>query len=218
MPTLNVLMCAHTMLSIVENPAVSTRAVIVVNGRVGRVRFLFNFTDNRFRILSMRFQPRLMTGDQQQRRDRSIALFRNPTLLTAISRLTLKTGGEQDAVILDDGSLHDLRRSPSRGHSPNRVAHPTQATPASRSIAGYFHTHPASPQMRPPTPSADWNVVPGVGRPGSDDKLHFMIEATRRVWGLMADRHAFIVGILQGTRLHGIDRSTPQFNFCWRMW
>ena len=92
-----------------------------------------------------------------------------------------------------------------------------QATPAGRSIAGYFHTHPASPQMRPPTPSADWNIVPGVGRPGSDARLHFMIEANRRVWGLMARRHAFIVGILQGTRLRGIDQSTPQINYCWGM-
>ena len=44
-----------------------------------------------------------------------------------------------------------------------------------------------------------------------------VIEANRRVWGLMASRHAFIVGILQGTRLRGIDQSTPQINYCWGM-
>jgi len=215
MPTLNEIMCSHTTLCIVENPGVSRRSQIVTNGFCNGRRFTFDFVSNDFQIVPVRFHPSPMNAGEAQKRDASIALFQNQTLLRALNGMRFNLGVEQDAVILDDGSLHDLRRGQDSMHSPDRTRRPTEATPSTRRIAGYFHTHPHSPSMRPPTPSADWNEVPGAGFPGASSVLHFMIEGNKRVWGLLQNRRAFIVGVIQGSRLFTINQGSSARNSCW---
>lgn len=215
MPSLNVLMCRNTILCIVENPSVSGQARTVTNGYCNGQRFTFDFISNNFQILPVRFNPSPMNGTEIQVRNRSIALFQNRTLLRLLNGMSFDLSIEQDTIILDDGSLHDFRKGQDSVHSPDRTRLPTRRVPPGRRFVGYFHTHPHSVSMRPPTPSSDWNEVPGVGFPGVGPALHFMIEGNKRVWGLMQNRRAFIVGVMQRSRLYTIDRSSRAFNFCW---
>jgi hypothetical protein len=217
MPSLNELMCCHTTLCIVENPSVSRRSLVVTNGFCNGHRFTFDFLSHGFQIVPVTFQPDAMTASEQQKRTASVALFQNSTLLTALSGVPFDLGVEQDALILDDGSLHDLRRAQDASHSPDRTRRPTLATPPHRQIAGYFHTHPPAALMRPPTPASDWNEVPGVGFPGSDAVLHFMIECSRRVWGLLSNRRAFLVGVIQGSGLLTLDPASRTCHVCWAL-
>ena len=217
MPTLNELMCAHTTLCFV--PGGSGQAQIIRNGMSGRgetrSRFMFDFIASNFQILPVRFQPSPMNGVEQRIRNRSVALFRNSTLLRQINGMVFNIPIEQDSTILDDGVLHDFRKGEDTVHSPDRTRVPTRPAPRGRRIAGYFHTHPYSVQMRPPTPSADWNIVPGVGRPGTGTALHIMIESNKRVWGLLQNRRAFIVGMVRGTRLFTINQRDGGYTHCW---
>jgi hypothetical protein len=215
MPSLNELMCCHTTLCIVENPSVSRRSQVVTNGFCNGRRFTFDFMSHDFQIVPVTFQPSPMNGAEQQKRTASVTLFQNGTLLTALSGVHFDLGVEQDVLILDDGSLHDLRRGQDSAHSPDRTRRPTLATPPHRQIAGYFHTHPQAAVMRPPTPASDWNEVPGVGFPGADAVLHFMIECSRRVWGLLSNRRAFLVGVIQGSGLLTLDATSSARNSCW---
>lgn len=217
MPSLNELMCARTTLCIVPNPGDSGRAQVVMNGVVGGDRFRFDFVSSNFQIMPVNFDPDPMSGAEIQIRNRSIALFRNSTLLSLINGMAFNIGIEQDSIILDDGTLHDFRKGEDTVHSPDRTRVSTRPAPRGRRFAGYFHTHPQSIQMRPPTPSSDWNMVPGVGFPGTGAVLHFMIESNKRVWGLLRDRRAFIVGMVRGTRLFTINTSDPGYAMCWNL-
>lgn len=215
MPSLNDLMCRRTTLCIVANPGVSGQAEIVIDGayRDGRP-FTFDFISNRFQILPVRFQPNPMNASETQRRSASIALFQNQTLLAALNGMNFSLGVEQDAIILDDGRLHDPRQGRDSVHSPDRTTPPTQAAPPNRRFVGYFHPHPHSLSMRPPTPSSDWNDVPGVGVPGAGSVLHFMIESNKRIWGLLPNRRAFIVGAIRENGFVTIDQG-PARSCCW---
>jgi len=235
MPSLNQLMCGNTTLVIVlshtlrgqplnppvpgqvRRPVPPPRAQIVVDGRCNGRQFIFDFVSADFQIMPVRFQPHPMTGSERQKRDASIALFQNQTLLTELNGLHFNLGVEQDAVILDNGALHDLRRGRDSSHSPDRANPPTQAVPPGRRFFGYFHTHPYSSSIRPPTPSSDWNVVPGVGVPGVDSVLHFMIESNKRIWGLSQNRRAFIVGVIDQGQLLTMDPASNAFSSCWAL-
>jgi len=180
-----------------------------------RSRFAFDFSSGIFQIMPVRFEPDPMNGSEQQIRNRSVALFRNSTLLNLINGMVFNIPIEQDSIILDDGTLHDFRKGEDTVNSPDRTRVPTRRAPRGRRFVGYFHTHPHSAQMRPPTPTSDWNMVPGVGYPGTGTALHFMIESNKRVWGLLRNRRAFIVGMVQGTRLYTINQTDPGYNTCW---
>ncbi len=219
MATLNEIMCHRTTLNIVVDPSVSGDSEIVRNGYFISPRrpLEFNFTAHNFEIVPVCFAPRLMNAAERQKRDASIALCRNQTFLNHLGAMSFNIGVEQDAMIMDGGSLHDLRKGQDRSHSPDRTSSPTRPLPQGRRIVGYFHTHPHAAGLLPPTPSADWNEVPGVGFPGVGPALHFMIECHQRIWGLVQNRHAFIVGKVHRNRLVTIDQDTEQYNFCWRL-
>ena len=216
MPTLNEIMCIRTVLCIARGPG-SSGVETVTNGICDGARFDFDFVSSEFRIPPVRFVPVRMSADEARRRDASIALFRSRALLEALNGISFALHVEQDALILDGGTMHDLRRGQDSTYSPDRTRTPTEATPPGRRVVGYFHTHPPAAVMRPPTPSADWNVVPGVGTPGVGDALHFMIESNRRAWGLLANRRAFIVGAVRATLLHGVDPDSEAFHYCWEL-
>ena len=216
MPTLNEIMCIRTVLCIVRGPG-SSGLETVTNGICDGVRFDFDFVSGDFQIPPVHFHPVRMNADEARRRDASIALSRSRPLLESLNGISFALHVEQDALILDSGTTHDLRRGQDSTYSPDRTATPTQATPSGRRVVGYFHTHPPAAVMRPPTPSADWNVVPGVGSPGVGDALHFVIESNRRAWGLLANRRAFIVGAVRATQLHSIDPGTDPFSYCWEL-
>lgn len=215
MPSLNEIMCSNTTLCIVENPSVSRQARVVINGFCNGRRFTFDFVSNDFQVVPVRFHPSPMNATEVQSRNTSIALFQNQALLDELNDMDFSLGVEQDAIILDDGSLHDLRRGQDSVHSPDRTTSPTPTAPPRRHFVGYFHTHPHSRSMRPPTPSADWNEVPGVGFPGAGSVLHFMIEGNKRIWALSQNRRAFIVGVIRGTRLFTIDQRSNGYSACW---
>lgn len=216
MPTLNFLMCRQTDLLIAFGSPIG-RLQRVINGSCEGSPFEFDFASSPFQVPPVRFQPQAMDGAEAQRRDASVALVSNQTVLAALSGLTLRVGVEQDAVILDNGLLHDPRRGRDSVNSPDRTNPPTEPVPAGRRFVGYFHTHPFSEQMRPPTPSSDWNEVPGVGYPGRDAILHFMIEGNGRVWGLLRPRRTFIVGAIEGGSFLTVDPSSPGHGTCWSL-
>ncbi|MCE7957479.1 MAG: hypothetical protein DYH06_06010 [Acidobacteria bacterium ACB2] len=215
MPTLNEIMCIRTVLCIVR-PGVSGMQT-VTNGMCDGQRFDFDFVSSDFQVPPVHFHPRRMDASEAQRRDASIALFQSWPLLEALASISFTLHVEQDALILDGGTLHDLRKGRDSMNSPDRTRTPTEAPPAGRQVVGYFHTHPDAAVMRPPTPSADWNPVPGVGIPGVGTALHFMIESNRRAWGLLANRRAFIVGAVRATRLYTVDPGSDGFDHCWEL-
>ncbi len=217
MPSLNEIMCCNSTLCIVANPSVSRQAQIVTHRMSSGTRFTFDFISNDFQIYpaGVRFHPSPMDPSEIQKRNTSIALFHNRTLVTALDGMDFTLGVEQDAIILDGGSLHDPRIGQDSVHSPDRTNPPTQPAPPNRRFDGYFHTHPHSSSMRPPTPSSDWNEVPAVGFPGVGSVLHFMIESNKRIWGLLRNRRAFIVGVIQRSHLFTIDRGSNAYNSCW---
>jgi hypothetical protein len=223
MPSLNQLMVENTTMLVVKNPRMSWRGIQVINGHYpgsGRDDFTFDFdfVNNEFQILPFHFRPVQMSVTELQKRDASIRLMQTQSLLTAINNLNFTIHVEQDAIILDTYTpLHDYRRGTNSVDSPDRTRPPTVAAPAGRHFIAYFHTHPHSESIRPPTPSSDWNEVPRVGRPGSNQVLHFMIECNKRIWGLLPERRAFIVGRIDGTALSTIDQSCNGFNYCWIM-
>lgn len=221
MPSLNEIMCSQTTLVISVNGGASAGSYRVRNG-IGippgiTGRFNFDFISENFTISPVRFQPRAMAGNEMQIRDASIALFQTQRLLTQLNGMNFNQGVEQDAIILDDGSLHDLRRGRNSTYSPDRTRTPTQPRPAGRSFVGYFHTHPSAIVMRPPTPAADWNEVPGVGVPGTGSVLHFMIECNKKIWGLLHNRHAFIVGKIHNSQFRRMPPTVVGFGHCWRL-
>lgn len=216
MPTLNFLMCRRTDLLIAcGSPLGSLQRVI--NGSCGGRPFEFDFVSSPFQVPPVRFRPEAMDGPEAQRRDASVALVSSQTVLSALSGLNLRVGVEQDAVILDDGLLHDPRRGRDSVNSPDRTNPPTERAPAGRHFVGYLHTHPFSENMRPPTPSSDWNEVPGVGFPGRDAILHFMIESNGRVWGFLRPRRTFLVGAIDAGNLLTVDPSSPDHGVCWSL-
>jgi hypothetical protein len=218
MPTLNELMTHNTTFVFVVPPR-RGRQQTFRNGRCGTAAFTFDMTrhNHPFQMMPTIFVPRLMTGPEIQRRNESIALFQNPTLRRDLVAMDFNMGVEQDAFILDDGTLHDLRGGQDSRHSPDRVTHPNEPVPSGRRCVGYFHTHPFSHSIRPPTPSSDWNPVPGIGAPGSGPELHFMIEGNRRVWGFLQNRHAFIVGRIEKFQFLTINPGSSARNCCWHL-
>jgi hypothetical protein len=241
MPSLNDIMSRNTTLSIVEH-SVSGIARVVIDGEYypppsdrSRSRLTFDFISNDFQIVPVRFFQNSLNGSEIQKRNASIVLFQNHTLLTSLigpapssmalggaatagtPGINFNSGVEQDAIILDNGRLHDIRRGRDTSHSPDRTNQTTIAVPSGRQFVAYFHTHPYSLSMRPPTPSSDWNEVPGVGFPGRNSILHFMIEGNKRIWGLLDNRRAFIVGIIRGNAFLTLDAGSNAINHCWQL-
>ena len=85
--------------------------------------------------------------------------------------------------------------------------------PATRvRLIGYCHTHPPSPQIRPPTIRDDF--LDSATYP-----VQFMIEASpARIWALMSPNFACILGGLgdQGTFFE-LQPSAPQAGFVWAL-